>query len=57
MFAPPLNVYYFFYQPNLQACVLCSANLLYGIQIQSILVNIVMWTLLYIYYCWLLYYY
>ena len=28
MFAPPSNVYYFYYQPNLQACV-CYAQLSY----------------------------
>ena len=28
MFAPPLNVYYFYYQPYLQACV-CYAQLTY----------------------------
>ena len=28
MFAPPLNEYYFYYQPNLQACV-CYAQLTY----------------------------
>ena len=28
MFAPPSNVYYFYYQPTLQACV-CYAQLSY----------------------------
>ena len=58
MFAPPSNVYYFYCQPNLQACV-CYAQLSYctGSKFKVYWLTLLCRRYYILCYCWLLYYY